>query len=172
VLTEDDLVDAVCDHLETAGYEIMRRCATTQRGDDIVAVRRRSSIALYIEAKGETSNRPTSKRYGKAFSRSQCRDHVANAFYTAARMMDAEGMPKELIRSTLGVSQGPGIEEFQATPTGGFSSGQAERIARLELPPRVGPSQSKQQAPPRRRRCRFQQFRKAERAEIGLARGQ
>jgi Holliday junction resolvase len=56
VLTEDDVVDPVCDHLETAGYEIMRRCATTQRGDDIVAVRRRSSIALYIEAKGETSN--------------------------------------------------------------------------------------------------------------------
>lgn len=94
MLTEDDVVNAVCAHLTAAGYEIKRKAATTERGDDIVAVRRRSPVALYIEAKGETSNRRTSNRYGQPFSRSQCRDHVANAFYTAAKMADRKRLPK------------------------------------------------------------------------------
>ena len=61
----------------------MRCAATTERGDDIVA-RRGADPDLFVEAKGETSNRVGSKRYGKAFDGSQCRDHVANALYSAA----------------------------------------------------------------------------------------
>lgn len=94
MLTEDDVVNAVCAHLTSIGYKIKRKSATTERGDDIMAVRRRSPTALYIEAKGETSNRRTSNRYGMPFSRSQCRDHVANAFYTAARMVSKRTLPK------------------------------------------------------------------------------
>jgi len=84
VLTEDDIVDAVCDYLEANGYSIQKRSATTERGDDIVAMKASSGITLYIEAKGETSNRRSSARFGKPFDSAQCRDHVANAFYSAA----------------------------------------------------------------------------------------
>ena len=104
MLTEDDVVDAVCSYLERVGYKITRKCATTQRGDDIVAEKRSSPIALYIEAKGETSNRKTSKKYGKPFSRSQCRDHVANAFYRAARMLGGK-------KSTKGVRVGVALPD-------------------------------------------------------------
>jgi Holliday junction resolvase-like predicted endonuclease len=87
VLTENDVVDAVCRHLAATGYEIVSRCATNQRGVDIVA--KNDSQVLRVECKGEGSNQPTSKRYGKAFTRAQCHNHVAVAFCTAAEMLGA-----------------------------------------------------------------------------------
>ena len=91
MLTEDDVVDAVCIYLEFNGWTIIRRAATTERGDDIVA-RRGTDPDLLVEAKGETSNRAGSVRNGKAFDSSQCRDHVANAFYSAAALI-SRGQP-------------------------------------------------------------------------------
>jgi hypothetical protein len=40
-----------------------------------------------VEAKDEASNRAGSKRHGKPFDSSQCRDPVANAFYSAAALI-------------------------------------------------------------------------------------
>jgi hypothetical protein len=90
MLTEDDVIEAVCSHLERSGYRIVQRCATTQRGEDIVAVHS-SGVTLRIEAKGQTSNRPASRRFGKPFDNAQCHNHVAGAFYAAAAMRDAHG---------------------------------------------------------------------------------
>jgi len=42
---------------------------------------------LYIEAKGETSSRRGSERYGKPFDSAQIRIHVAEAFYKAAEVL-------------------------------------------------------------------------------------
>lgn len=83
MLTEDDVVEAACRYLGTSGYRVIQRCATTQRGEDIVATDE-TGTTIHVEAKGETSNRATSARFGKPFSRSQCSDHVANAFYTVS----------------------------------------------------------------------------------------
>jgi hypothetical protein len=83
MLTEDDVVAAVCAYLQSEGWTIVRSAATTQRGDDIVA-KRGAEPQVFVEAKGETSNRAGSTRHGKPFDSSQCRDHVANAFYSAA----------------------------------------------------------------------------------------
>jgi hypothetical protein len=56
---------------------------------DIVAKKVGSvAIDLLIEAKGETSDRQGSARYGKPFNSAQVRDHVANAFYCAASLLD------------------------------------------------------------------------------------
>ena len=50
---------------EDAGYEIKQRFTETQQGDDIIAVR--DGETLLVEAKGDTSARKGSRRYGKPF---------------------------------------------------------------------------------------------------------
>ena len=45
------------------------------------------SCQLYIEAKGETSSRQDSQRYGKPFDSAQIRIHVAEAFYKAVEVL-------------------------------------------------------------------------------------
>jgi len=41
-----------------------------------------------IEAKGQTSSEPRTKRYGKEFNRNQKFDHVAKASYVAMRLQN------------------------------------------------------------------------------------
>lgn len=84
MLIESDVIAAVCDYLRAEGYEIRQQLAETEQGDDIKAVQ--GTVILLIEAKGETSSKKGSKRFGKPFSRSQVLDHVAMAFYRAAKM--------------------------------------------------------------------------------------
>ena len=84
MLIESDVIAAVCDYLRAEGYEIRQQLAETEQGDDIKAVQ--GTAILLIEAKGETSSKKGSKRFGKPFSRSQVLDHVAMAFYRAAKM--------------------------------------------------------------------------------------
>jgi hypothetical protein len=86
MLYEDDIVDAVCDHLKSHNFTIVRKCTAKQHGDDIVATGAGKIRELYIEAKGETSSRHGSNRYGKPFHGFQIQDHVANAFFRAAKM--------------------------------------------------------------------------------------
>ena len=88
MLTENDVIDAVCDYLEAAGYEILQRSHTKQMGTDIIAKCPECSGRLLIEAKGETSADPRTKRYGTPFDSAQVQVHVAEAFRTAVRLHD------------------------------------------------------------------------------------
>ena len=88
MLTENEIVDAVCKRLSEAGYRIDSRAATHQRGVDIVASRRRTK--LFVEAKGDTTSRQSS-RAGYPFDRKQCGTHVSVALFTAARLVQ-EGL--------------------------------------------------------------------------------
>jgi hypothetical protein len=81
MLTENDVVESMCGYLEDAGYRILKRCNTAEKGIDIVALLPDVSRRLLIEAKGETSAREGSKRYGRPFDGAQVRVHVAEAFY-------------------------------------------------------------------------------------------
>lgn len=85
MLTEDQVVDAVCRDLEDRGYEIHSRATTKDHGIDITAAKGRR--LLVIEAKGATSNLRSSNRFGRPFTRSQCRTHVVAAFITAAALV-------------------------------------------------------------------------------------
>ena len=89
MLTENQVIDAVCEFLKSNGWEILKKARTTQKGNDIVASKEGS--ILKIEAKGETSDLQGSARYGKPFDGAQCRDHVANAFFSAAAAHQASG---------------------------------------------------------------------------------
>ena len=91
MLFESEVIDAVCDKLESLGYKIQQKLQTNQQGDDIVAEKSGiSQCRIFIEAKGETSSRKTSERFGRPFDSAQVRVHVAEAFYKAAQVLSVE----------------------------------------------------------------------------------
>jgi Holliday junction resolvase-like predicted endonuclease len=83
MLTENDVIGCVVKKLEKAGYIGVKALHTTEKGVDIIA--KKDDVTVYIEAKGATSASKTSKRYGLPFSKNQVRNHIAVAFYTAAK---------------------------------------------------------------------------------------
>ena len=90
MLNENEVVNAVCRHLEDAGYHILQRRATNEKGIDIIARHPSQTGRLLVEAKGGTSARVGSARFDKGFNRSQVFDRVAKCFYTAACMDTVE----------------------------------------------------------------------------------
>ncbi len=92
MLSENQVIEAVCLYLRSHGYRIDQRLTTKQRGHDIIASKDAGNrIELHIEAKGETSDRIGSARHGKGFNSAQVIDHVAAAFYCAAAMLESAG---------------------------------------------------------------------------------
>ncbi|MBS3106197.1 hypothetical protein J4419_00865 [Candidatus Woesearchaeota archaeon] len=87
MLTENEVVDAVCKYLKSGGYSDICHKNTKEQGIDIEATSPDGS-KLYIEAKGETSSNPNSKRSGKAFNNNQVFDHIAKAVYTALKLRE------------------------------------------------------------------------------------
>ena len=87
MLRESDVVSSVCRYLKERGYKITQELTETEKGDDIVAIAGDGRNCL-IEAKGETSSKRESRKYGKAFSSSQVGVHVAKAFYKAVEMSE------------------------------------------------------------------------------------
>jgi hypothetical protein len=84
MLTEDDVIDAVVDHLTARGWEIVSRCTVAQRGDDLVA--RRGGEQVVVEAKGAGSSKAGSARFGSTFTSGQVFDHVAKAVLKGLRV--------------------------------------------------------------------------------------
>jgi Holliday junction resolvase-like predicted endonuclease len=86
-LTEDQVVDAVCQLLTQDGYSIVQQARSTQHGFDIVA--QKGNSVLIIEAKGAGSSKAGTARYGKEFSANQVFDHVAKAVLKALRVVSS-----------------------------------------------------------------------------------
>jgi Holliday junction resolvase-like predicted endonuclease len=87
MLTEDQIVDAVCRDLVKHGYTIVTRATAIQHGEDIVATK--DAERGTIEAKGASSSKEGTARYGKPFSKGQVFDHVAKAVLKALRVVAA-----------------------------------------------------------------------------------
>ena len=87
VLTEDRVVEAVCQKLVQEGFAIVQRASAIQHGYDIVA--RKGSVKVVIEAKGAGSSKAGTARFGKEFNSSQVFDHVAKAVLKAMRIVAA-----------------------------------------------------------------------------------
>jgi hypothetical protein len=84
VLYESEVVDAVSDHLKSHGWTEVRRVART-RAPGIDLEMQIAGALMYVEAKGATSEDPTSKRYGKEFNGGQVNSHVSRAVLTALK---------------------------------------------------------------------------------------
>jgi hypothetical protein len=85
MLTEDEVVDAVCEWLRSDGYEITQQLLATERGFDIVA--RKDGVDLVIEAKGAGSSKAHTARHGREFDSGQVFSHVAKAVLKALRVV-------------------------------------------------------------------------------------
>ena len=85
-MDENDVVKQTCNLLEEQGLVIKKRLSTIERGVDIVAENPRNGNTTYVEAKGGTSSRIGSARYGKPYSKSQVFDRVAKGVFTCIRL--------------------------------------------------------------------------------------
>lgn len=74
MLTEDDVIAAVCNKLREMDFDIEQALITFEKGIDIIAFK--GDYRLFIEAKGETSSKRFSSRYGKPFNQNQIKNHV------------------------------------------------------------------------------------------------
>lgn len=90
MLYEKQVVDGVCRFLTKKGFRITQSLATTEHGEDIRALAPDRKQQVTIEAKGATSSRAGSNRYGKPFDSGQVRDHVAKAIYCAAQFVSTD----------------------------------------------------------------------------------
>jgi hypothetical protein len=112
MMTENDVVEAVCGELARRGWVIEGRSLTTEHGVDIVATR--GSQTLHVEAKGEGSSKEGTARYGQVFTRNQVRSHIAVAVLTALQVV-ARGQARSAVafpdnahhRAVLGHAQEP-----------------------------------------------------------------
>ncbi len=86
MLTENDVVQAVAAHLQSEGYHIDQELSTVKHGIDIIATKQTPRMRLLVEAKGGTSSKEFTNRYGKEFTQNQAKSHVSVAFYYAARL--------------------------------------------------------------------------------------
>jgi hypothetical protein len=84
MLTEFQVIKSVCSFLRKNGFQIVCSRCEIEHGIDIQALTQ-TGKQVSIEAKGETSSKRSSKRYGKAFNGGQVFDHVSKAFFCAAR---------------------------------------------------------------------------------------
>jgi hypothetical protein len=85
VLTENDVIAAVCSELARIGWMTRSTATTRQRGDDIVATK--GGRSLLVEAKGGTSSKEGTARFGVDFNAGQVRTHVAVAVLRAMRVV-------------------------------------------------------------------------------------
>lgn len=83
-LLEDDVVQAVMQHLESDGWSIESFALAHQHGDDIVATR--AGQRLIVEAKGAGSSKSGTKRFGQPFTRNQVGSHVSVAIHRSLKV--------------------------------------------------------------------------------------
>ncbi|MDB5149729.1 MAG: hypothetical protein JWQ57_3749 [Mucilaginibacter sp.] len=81
MLTENDIVTLLAKHLINEGYAIKQSLTTTQTGIDLIAENNKE--VLYVEAKGETSSKEATNRFGLSFSSNQIKSHVSRAVLTS-----------------------------------------------------------------------------------------
>ena len=86
VMDENRVIEGVCSRLQSMGCEIEQRLSTTQRGIDVIARNAHSSEEFIVEAKGGTSSREGSARFGKPYTQNQVFDRVAKGVFTCIQL--------------------------------------------------------------------------------------
>ncbi|MGF9796389.1 hypothetical protein [Brevibacillus agri] len=87
MLTETQVVDAVCKYLREKEFNIKQCLDLMEKGDDIIAEHHGKQIRLFIEAKGETSVNSKTSNFGKPFTSSQVRTHISVGLYKCAEVL-------------------------------------------------------------------------------------
>ncbi len=103
---ENAVVTAICSHLCADGFEIEQHLSTTERGVDVVAEHPQTKIRVFVEAKGGTSSRKDSERYGKPYTSSQVFDRVAKGIFTCLQLR-TKNPEKNSVRVILAIPEKP-----------------------------------------------------------------
>ena len=86
-MTENEVIAHVTQYLEMIGFTIEQSLSTDQRGIDIIASHE-TGVRCLVEAKGGTSSKADSNRYGKPFSRNQVRTHISVALLKCLQLKE------------------------------------------------------------------------------------
>ena len=81
MITENQVVEYVCTYLKKNNFSILQSANVGQKGVDVIA--EKDDFKIFIEAKGETSSVPNSKRFGKHFTSSQVFDVLSKVIFQA-----------------------------------------------------------------------------------------
>lgn len=85
-MDENEVIAGICAHLIASGCHVEQRLHTTERGIDIIAREPESHRRILIEAKGGTSSRIGSERYGRPYTQTQVFDRAGKGIFTALKM--------------------------------------------------------------------------------------
>ncbi len=84
-LTETEVLDAVENFLSQRAFVRQDRVPSVRaHGNDLVMVSP-NRVTLYVEAKGQTSEQPHTRRFHEEFTRNQKEDHLGRALVKATR---------------------------------------------------------------------------------------
>ncbi len=107
MITENDVIKWVTVYLTRGNWKILGTSTTPQHGPDIVA-KSDTGREIWIEAKGQTSSKEGTRRYGKEFNRSQKEDHLGRALLKCCQYLSertdlivAPALPSDLLNSEL-----------------------------------------------------------------------
>ncbi len=87
-MNENDVVNSICWLLEKHGYSVISKKNTYQQGVDITAKHTTSGEMFFVEAKGNTSSKDNTAKFGQPFSNSQVKNHVSAAFFCVAKIRE------------------------------------------------------------------------------------
>ena len=91
LLGEMTVIESVGDYLETLGYVVTSKVGSvSEHGVDIVAQAPRTKVRLNVEAKGQTSSKSETNRFGKEFTRNQKRDHLGKALLKSCEFVQKD----------------------------------------------------------------------------------
>lgn len=103
---ENAVVQSMCDALVASGYKIEQQLRTIERGIDIIATHPQTGVKVLVEAKGGTSSRKNSERYGNPYTQSQVFDLVAKGIFTCLQLR-TENPDKKSVRVFLAIPDEP-----------------------------------------------------------------
>ena len=96
MLNEEQIIETVQKHLEVDGYKLTSKSSADEQGIDLVMTHPQKGI-IEIEAKGSTSSKKGTTRFGKAFSRNQVKTHMGVAILKTFQMVnDPKNKDKEI----------------------------------------------------------------------------
>jgi hypothetical protein len=100
MMTENDVIEAMVVYLESRGFKIEQALTTTEHGVDIVA---HSDLgkSIFIEAKGATSSKEESNRYGRPFSKGQAFTHISVALTKSFQVLQRDPNNSNLVGIAL-----------------------------------------------------------------------
>lgn len=95
MLNENQIIEILIKYLENKGFKIAQKRNTSENGIDIIATNLSKNEVIYIEAKGETSSKNNSSRFGLPFDEKQIRNHVSVAIYCALKVLSSKPSGKK-----------------------------------------------------------------------------